>query len=179
MADTERNQLTCTNAIGTLVQSQGDDVDATTRKLVKRKQEINIQIARLEREREGIDTALTITGGRADDRHAISNLTESLYSINKPFRGMTLRSAIQKVLRDNPTEWLSKTQIEVLIATGGYEFTAKSSKNSVGVTLQRMKYEQLCYVQRTRGAHGNRYRWLPESWEKEREDAATTNDKRK
>lgn len=167
------NSLTCTNTIGTVVH-----VDATAKKLVERMQELERQRAHIDSEIRSIRTALSVAGIRTGTSRSGVDSHEALYMMHKPFANMSLRGSCLKVLSDQRSEWLSKSQIEYLILRGGYKFVTKDSKNSVGVTLQRMKDEGLCAVERIRGSHGNRYRFFLEQ-ERSKDAASTITDERK
>jgi hypothetical protein len=168
------NRLTCTNSIGTLVQVI--PVDATAQKLVKRMKDLESEKWRIDRELRAIRTALGVAGIKPGKFKDLSTTQELDYVTKQPFRNMTLRECCLLILRDHVDLWRSKAEIEYLISRGGYKFSTNDSKNSVGVTLQRLKDDGMCEVERVRGAHGNRYRWLPE---RSRQDAAATNDERK
>jgi hypothetical protein len=175
--DTEK-RLTCTNAIGTILQVEDrSDVDSTARKLFDRMQELERQRSVIDHELRSIRVALSVAGIRSNRLRTGMDTHESLYMTHKPFAGMSLRESCLKILKDQRTEWLSKSQIEYLILRGGYRFATKDSKNSVGVTLQRMTDDGLCEVERMRGSHGNRYRFISE--QERSKDAASTTDKRK
>jgi len=170
-----RNPLTCTNSISTL-----SHVDGTAQKLLKRLDELERTRWRVENEIDSIMTALTVTGIKPARVKSNPLVSEAKYRINHTFADKSLTECCQLILKDYSPEWLSKSQIEYIIIRGGYKFEAKNSKNSVGVTLQRMKEEGKCEVQRVRGAHGNRYRWsskTPDVPEAERSvNAAATKD---
>jgi len=161
------NILTCTNATGTFAQ-----VDATAQKLVKRLDELRREQSRINREIQSIETALNVAGIKPDKKHVS---TEIGYVMTQPFTAVSLPEACLMILRDHREHWLSKGEIEYLIVRGGYKFATKDPKNSVGITLQRMKDEGRCDVQTVRGSRGNLYRWYGER----RADATSANDDRK
>jgi len=165
-----KNCLTCTNLISTLVH-----VDATATKLLKQLDALEKDKIRLTRQIESIRIALSLAGIKPGKVSSMPSSEELDYRLNNTFAGMSLTEACLRILQDHKDEWLSKSQIEYLILRGGYKFSTSNSKNSVGVTLQRIKDDGKCEVERVRGAHGNRYRWLPER----SADASSTNDKRK
>lgn len=163
--------LTNTNSIGT-VSVEGDRVDATARRLIERLRELAEQRGSLNREERSILTALAVAGIRPEGilgKEWPGDL-ESSYSSKAQFANRSLREACEIILKDqlknSPSQWLSKAEIEYLIVRGGYKFATNNSKNSVGITLQRMAKEDLCEVQRVRGQQGNRYRWLSEEIKK-------------
>lgn len=152
------NNLTCTNAISTLLL----DVDATGTKLMQQLENLERERGRITHQIDAIRLALTLAGIKPGNPKVSPSSQEAQYVIKKPFSEMSLPDACLTILKDHKSEWLSKSEIEFLILRGGYKFSTKNSKNSVGVTLQRMKDDGKCEVERVRGAHGNRYRWLPE-----------------
>ena len=171
-SDAEQH-LTCTSSISTLVQE--NPVDSTAQKLVKRMKELESEKWRIDRELRALRTALGVAGIKPGKFKDLSTTQELDYVTKQPFRNRTLSECCLHILRDHVDLWLSKAEIEYLISRGGYNFSTKDSKNSVGVTLQRLKDDGRCEVERVRGAHGNRYRWLPER----SVDAPATTDKRK
>lgn len=170
--------LTCTNSISTFVHDQGSlGVDATARKLVERMKYLEYERRRIQGELESIRTALSVAGIKPGRIKGLMDMNEANYVNKQIFSNMSLRESCETILQDHRGEWLSKSEIEYLIVRGGYNFTTKDSKNSVGVTLQRMKEEGRCEVERVRGTRGNRYRWPVEV--KGEKNAASTNDSRK
>jgi hypothetical protein len=140
-------------------------MDATTKKLVERLEQLEFQRANITHEIGAIMTALTVAGVKPDKGLFITTPDgqEDQYLRKQPFADISLRESCEKVLRDRRGEWLSKSEIEYLIVRGGYQFATSNTKNSVGITLQRLKKEGWCAVDRSRGSRGNRYRWLEES----------------
>lgn len=154
-----RKGLTCTSANGTFV-SLDNEMDTTALKLVQRLKELDEQQNRITRERMAILMALEVAGVKPKGQvKGFPGSQESLYEVNQTFRGRSLPASCEIVLRDHKGQWLSKSEIEYLIVQGGYEFATGNSKNSVGVTLQRMAEDGPCEVERVRGQQGNRYRW--------------------
>jgi hypothetical protein len=135
-------------------------VDATAKKLLAKQDELERTRWRIEQELRAVRMALNLAGVRPGDSTAKMDHREGEYYVQHTFAKMTLGEACETILKDFGEQWLSKSQIEYLIVRGGYQFSAKDSKNSVGVTLQRLAEGQKCAVQRTRGAAGNRYRWI-------------------
>jgi hypothetical protein len=151
-------------------------VDATTLKLAKRLQELERQKQSITREIQSLTTALAVAGIRLSSSPLVGG-HELRYSTQKPFSSMTLPESCETILKDFRSDWLSKAQIEYFVMRGGYPFSTQNSKNSVGVTLQRMVESGKCDVERTRGPQGNRYRWI--NTEERNTDAASTSDNRK
>jgi hypothetical protein len=181
IADLKRyrtNSLTSTSSIGT-VSVEGDKVDATARRLIERLKELSEQRGNLNREERSILTALAVAGVRPQGvlgKEWPGDL-ENTYTREAQFADKSLREACEIILKDqlknhrqSPTlhrsQWLSKAEIEYLIVRGGYKFATSNSRNSVGITLQRMAEETLIEVQRVRGQQGNRYRWPSEEVKK-------------
>jgi hypothetical protein len=177
IADLKRyrtNSLTSNNSIVT-VPEEGDKVDATARRLIERLKELSEQRGNLQREERSILTALAVAGVRPEGilGKEWPGELESNYSNKAQFANKSLREACEIILKDHlknhrtdKTPWLSKAEIEYLIVRGGYKFATSNSKNSVGITLQRMAEEGLIEVQRVRGQQGNRYRWPSEEAKK-------------
>jgi hypothetical protein len=145
-------------------------VDATTRKLVLRVQELELQKTSIDRELRALMTALSVAGIKPSHNLGTMELKggfydqlptpeESAYISKQLFADMSLRKCCEIVLREHKQKWLSKAEIEYLIVRGGYAFSTTNSRNSVGITLRRMSAEGICEVQRARGAMGNRYRY--------------------
>jgi hypothetical protein len=165
IAKYQREGLNCTIVDGTLVAVDGNDMDATALKLVQRLSELNEQQSRISLERKAILTALEIAGVKPQGPlTGQSSSEETRYRTSGAFKGRSLPASCETVLKDQKDRWFSKSEIEYLIVQGGYEFSTGNSKNSIGITLQRMAKEGLCEVQRVRGGQqGNRYRWPSES----------------
>lgn len=158
---TRKNRLTSNNAIGTLSQvPAGDGVDATSKKLLAKQDELERARWKIDQELRAVRMALNLVGVRPSDSTDRLDHRESEYYVEHTFTKMTLGEACERILKDFNEQWLSKSQIEYLITRGGYQFSAKDSKNSVGVTLQRLADSGKCGVERVRGARGNRYRWI-------------------
>jgi hypothetical protein len=156
----EKKVLDKNNSIGTLLQTcAGGNVDATTQKLVSKLAELERVRWNADREIRAINTALSLAGVKPGKIASATYPREHEYASSQVFAEMGLREACEKVLEDFEGQWLSKAEIEYLIARGGYPFTTKNSKNSVGITLQRLATEEFCEVERKRGATGNRYRF--------------------
>jgi len=162
--------LTCTTGNGTNEYREGgNELDATTRKLVQRMQELELQRSSIDRELRALMTALSVVGIKP--KHSIGNTQlggmfnemptqqEGAYISKQLFADKSLKECCETVLREHSDKWLSKAEIEYLIVRGGYAFSTDNSKNSVGITLRRMAQEGLCDAQRARGASGNRYRY--------------------
>jgi hypothetical protein len=166
-----RNDLTSTNGISTLLL----DVDATGTKLMQQLENLERERGRISHQIDSIRLALSLAGIKPGKPKISPSSQEVEYVSNKPFSEMSLPDACLKILKDHQTQWLSKAEIEFLIVRGGYKFSTKNSKNSVGVTLQRMKDEGKCDAQTVRGSRGNLYCWYGER----SADATSTNDNRK
>ncbi len=152
------NLLKCTNDIGTLLQT----VDITTKRLMKVIGDLDVQISQLRRKRDAAYTALELAGVRPkkDTMASLPSQMEIGYKANKPFADMMLSKACLKVLRDNKGEWLTKANVEYLVALGGYVFDTDDPKNSVNVTLRRLTSDGKIEAERIRGSRGNKYRWV-------------------
>ena len=164
-------RLTCTNSCSTLTHTEGI-VDATTKKLIGKLEELEMEQQRIDSQIKALRDALTLAGIRLDTDRLTEHWREVSYSTEKPFIRMSLPDACEKVLSDHRDYWLSKSQIEYLIVRGGYRFSG-NSKNSVGVTLQRMIESGRILAQRMRGPQGNRYRWTGAEERKETDAPAT------
>jgi hypothetical protein len=137
-------------------------VDATTRKLVERIKVLEYEKWRAEAEIESIKVALRAAGVKLESIEKQVFIHEPRYVSLQMFEGFSLRESCEEILQHHPGQWFSKSDIEYLIVRGGYKFNTDDSKNSVAVTLQRMKEDGRCEVERARGARGNRYRWRME-----------------
>lgn len=153
-----RKGLTCNITYDTNVIV--NDMDATAQKLMQRLQELQEQTNRIARERQSLLLALEIAGVKPKGEGGrMTGTQEAQYEVNQSFRGRSLPASCEMILRDHKGQWLSKSEIEYLVIQGGYQFSTGNSKNSVGVTLQRMADDKIIEVQRVRGQQGNRYRW--------------------
>jgi hypothetical protein len=174
-----KKRLTCNNTNCYTVPVEGSDVDATTRKLIERLDELSKQQGSINRERAAILTALAVAGVRPEGIMGKEwpGELEGRYRSNTTFANKSLREACEIILKDqlkdyrsspmqHKSQWLSKAEIEYLIVRGGYRFATSNSKNSVGITLQRMAEEDVIEVLRVRGQQGNRYRWPSEEVKK-------------
>jgi len=173
--------LTCTRDASTLVQDQAWDrienqVDATARKLVERMKLLEYDKWRIETELGSIRDALKAAGIKLEPIQKRIFAHEPFYASAHVFEALSLRECCEAILQDHPGQWFSKSDIEYLIVRGGYKFDG-DAKNSVAVTLQRMKDDGRCKVVRGSGSRGNRYSW-PQPLERST-DAASTKRKRK
>jgi hypothetical protein len=151
-------------------------VDATARKLVERMKVLEYEKWRAETELASIRAALKAAGVKFEPIQKQIFMHEPHYVATQMFEGFSLRESCEEILQDHPGQWFSKSDIEYLIVRGGYRFNG-DSKNSVAVTLQRMKDDGRCTVKRGSGSRGNRYSW-PQPLERST-DAASTKRKRK
>lgn len=156
-----KNRLTSTNSIDTVLHAViGESVDATAKRLLAKQDELERTRWRIDQELRAVRMALNLAGVRPSDYTDKLDRHEVDYIAEQAFQKTTLGEACEKILKDFKDQWLNKSQIEYLITRGGYQFSAKDSKNSVGVTLQRLADNKKIDVERTRGASGNRYRWI-------------------
>jgi len=151
-------RLRCINGNATLRQSLGrDDMDPTTKKILKLLKEAERKRSELDREIENFRHTLEMVGALPIEQ--LSQELERAYVAKQPFAGMSLADTCKTILRDHRDRWLSKAQIEYMVFRGGYKSTAKDPKSSVGTTLQRLAKDGFCDPERKRGAEGNRYRY--------------------
>jgi hypothetical protein len=156
-----KKRLTCTNEYATLQHWRAEsDVDATAKKLVEKVNRLEDERFRINQEIHGIITALRAVGVNPTKYNAFPDAHETEYHMRQVFASTTLTQGCQRILQDHKDQWLTKSQIEYLIARGGYQFSAKDATNSVAVTLQRLANSGKCNVERVRGSLGNRYRWI-------------------
>ena len=151
--------LTCTDSICTLVR----EVDATTKKLMKVIEEADGIILAAKRNREAAYAALALAGVRpkAEGSIRVPSRLESQYTAQQSFTEMSLSKACLRVLKDHKGEWLTKSNVEWLVAKGGYKFETEDTGNSVGITLRRLAdQEPEVEVQRIRGSKGSTYRYV-------------------
>jgi len=151
---------------GTLL-VQAQDVDSTTRKMLSRMDELDVEMSRLRRERDSITATLASIGYRPPGAHpTIYSSAETKYKTGKPFRNMSLTDACLTVLRDQAKreelheQWLNKNQVEYLVVRGGYEFEAGDSVNSVHVTLRRLALQGLVQANKGKGSRSSRYHFI-------------------
>jgi hypothetical protein len=149
-------------------------MDATARKLVERMKALEYEKWRVESELESIRTALRAAGVKPEPIQKQIVALEPHYVATRMFEHFSLRESCETILEDHRGQWFSKSDIEYLIVRGGYQFRG-DAKNSIAVTLQRMKDAGRCEVVRGRGARGNRYRLPPLG---RSADATTTKRKR-
>ena len=156
-------------ASGTLDVQDRDNVDATTKKLIARMEEIDRQIVSLRSERNAITTALSVAGWRPPDASkVIYTKEENDYWREQPFRSMLLTNACLKILRDHAKkeelheQWLDKNQVEYLVRRGGFPFKTDDPTNSVNVTLRRLAEDGLCQASGGKGSRGIRYHFARE-----------------
>jgi len=167
--ESTKNLLLFEYASGTLSVLENDTVDATTKKLVARMQEIDLQYAILRRERDSITTALAVAGVRPPGaHHSIYTHEETEYRMEQPFRSMSLTDACLKVLRDYAQldephkQWLEKNQVEYLVTRGGFEFKTDDPTNSVNVTLRRLAKEGYAEAHAGKGSRPTTYHFRKE-----------------
>ena len=152
---------------GTLLVLDLTTVDATTRKMLSRIEELDGEISKLHKERRNIIATLASIGYRPPQANLNTfTATEIEYRNQKPFRNMSLTDACLKVLRNQAKrheldeQWLDKNQIEYLLVRGGYEFKAEDSINSVHVTLRRLRMSGLCQESKGKGSRPSKYHFL-------------------
>jgi hypothetical protein len=147
----------------TLSLREAADVDSTTKKLLERLEEIDKERSRLRRERDAITTALSVAGIRPPEAsERVYTNQESQYVTQRPFVDISLTDACMSVLRDQQQTWFTKTQVEYLVARGGYVFDSKDSVNSVNITLRRLADEGLCEARPGKGSRPSKYRFVRE-----------------
>ncbi len=139
-------------------------MDATTKKLMERLEQIEFEMKKLRREKESITTALEVTGSRPPGAHKnFYTQEENSYGHKQPFEAMTLTDACLQILRDYAAkdeiheQWLDKNQIEYLVVRGGFKFKTEDTKNSVNVTLRRLAEEGYCEAHVGKGTRATRY----------------------
>ncbi len=159
-----KNRLISTNSYRTFIERKKEsiEVDATAKTLLRQLQELEREDWRIRDKIKAIRTALGMAGIKPDAGNIVwgQDSHEGEYAVKEPFAETTLTEACEQVLKDYADKWLTKTNVEYLITRGGYKSTAKDAKNSVDVTLRRIAEDGKCDVERTRGARGNRYRWI-------------------
>jgi len=167
-------------ASGTLSVLDNDSVDATTKRLLQRLEEIDEQRRRLRTERDAITTALAVAGVRPPDAdHERYTREETEYRVEKPFAKMSLIDACLRVLRDYAgkselhEQWLDKNQVEYLVVRGGYEFKTEDPTNSVSVSLRRLAEDGFCEAHAGKGSRSTRYRFKKERVPDALEDSRT------
>jgi hypothetical protein len=145
----------------TLSIGENETVDSTTKKLLQRLDVIDKQRNELRRERDAITTSLAIAGIRPPEAsERIYTTQESQYLSQHPFANSALTDACLTVLRDKPETWFTKSQVEYLVARGGYVFESKDSVHSVNITLRRLAGEGLCEVKLGKGTRASKYRFV-------------------
>jgi len=169
-----KKDLTETDSIRTIVQNrEGEEVDATAKKLVERMRQLEMEQWRINNELRAIRTALDVAGVKPSYKFkTLSDPTESEYVRNQPFNKTTLAEVCYAILKDYKPEWLTKSQVEYLAIRGGYNFSTTDSKNSIDVTLRRMAGAGKIEADRVRGSRGSRYRFIPEPIEVGKEPKA-------
>src|SRR5579864_9235466 len=136
-------RLPCINGNVTLRQSLGrDDMDPTTKRLIKLLQEAERKRFEADREVQTLRQALEMAG--AKPKEPLSDELEQGYVAKQAFAGMSLTDTCKTILRDHRDRWLSKAQIEYMVFRGGYKSSAKDPKSSVGTTLQRLAKDHFC-----------------------------------
>lgn len=157
-----RKSLASKDTIGTLQQNQhgGESgVDRTTKRLIDKLNKLERVRWNAVREIRSIRTALNIAGIAPREFRRYADIHKGEYAVQQSFASMGLKEACEKVLTDHNGQWLSRSEIEYLVVRGGYPFSTFNSKNSVGITLQRLATDGFCEVERKLGATGNRYRY--------------------
>jgi hypothetical protein len=160
-AEDLKNVLLCAYATGALSIREHDDVDATTKKMLKRMEEIDALSSALREERDHITSALLAVAYEPSKAAPVAySRKETEYAMRKPFRNTSLTDACLKVLKDHFEEWLDKNQVEELVARGGYESKAEHTTNSIHVTLRRLTVDGYCESHSGRGSRTTKYRFL-------------------
>ncbi len=156
-----KKPLTCSTGSRTVETEPGNNVDATTRSLLKQLRELETQKWAIGRDIESINRALTLAGVKP--AREIGGHQEAEYSVKQPFAEMRLSDACAQILRDYSGQWLTKSQVEYLLVRGGCPFSTEDTKNSVDVTLRRFADQGVCMAERAMGSRGNKYRHIEES----------------
>jgi len=176
--------LLCSYASGTLNVQEHDSLDATSKKLVDRQNEIDRLMASLRAERNAITTALSIAGIRPPVAHkTIYNTQENEYWREQPFKSMSLTDSCLKVLRDSAEhediaqQWLNKNEVEYLVTRGGFVFKTEDPTNSVNVSLRRLAEDGYCEAHGGKGSRGIRYHFVRERLPDELNSRATKDTK--
>jgi hypothetical protein len=171
MENVEKNLASVPRIGYNMVQNE-ESVDATTRKLLRRLEQIEMEQARLRIEHQAITTALGVAGVALQGfTGEVSAQVESEYEGRQPFAKDSLTDACLRVLRDHAGAWLTKAQVEYMVVRGGYKFSTANPKNSVKITLHRLAHSvpPRCEVQSNK--QGNQYRSLEAT--EERRNAVT------
>ena len=181
MSDRNKTLLLCLYASGTLSVHKRDGMDATSKKLLKRLDDLDRQIATLRVERTAITTALSVAGLRPPAAHsAIYTHEENDYLREQPFKSMSLTDCCLKVLRDHAEkdeaheQWLDKNQVEYLVQRGGFVFKTGNATNSVNITLRRLAEAGYCEAHGGKGSRPVKYHYRKERLPNEVEDSRTT-----
>ncbi len=160
-AEDLKTVLLCAYATGALSIREHDDVDATTKKMLKRMEEIDALSSALRDERNHITSALlAVAYEPSSSTRDLSSRKETEYAMRKPFRRTSLTDACLKVLKDHSEEWMDKNQVEELVARGGYESKAEHATNSIHVTLRRLTVDGYCESHSGSGSRTTKYRFL-------------------
>lgn len=147
-----------------------ESVDATTRKLLRRLEQIEMEQARLRIEHQAITTALGVAGVVLQGfTGEVSTQIENEYEGRQPFAKESLTDACLRVLRDQAGMWLTKAQVEYLVTRGGYKFSTGNPKNSVKITLRRLAHAASPRCEVRASKQGNQYRSI-EATEERRND---------
>jgi hypothetical protein len=125
--------------------------------LIRKLQDLESQRDQVERDIRMIEGTLNLLGIEPPKRTGRGEVNERHYADEQPFYKMPLKDACLKILNDAPGDWFSKSQVEYMLARGGYESDAKDPSNSVDVTLRNLAEAGLCEAIRQRGNVGNRY----------------------
>lgn len=156
--------LTSKNSTLTILNESGvtQNVDATAKRLLNQLRDLERESWRISEKIRAIQMALKLAGVRpaTSDFLGAPDAKEAEYAVRQPFAELKLTDACEQVLKDYAERWLTKSQVEWLIARGGYKSSAKDPKNSVEMTLRRIAADNRCEVERVRGSHGNRYKWI-------------------
>jgi hypothetical protein len=137
-------------------------MDASVKKMLKNLKELEFKKSVINRDIDAIKRTLAMLGLKVES----GSLREAEYAAYQPFRETALNDACLTVLKDHKGAWLTRSQIEYLIARGGYESSTKDIGNSVDVTLRRLAGAGACEAERVRGSRGSRYRWMTMKQEK-------------
>lgn len=159
---TKRFRLTCTNNVRTLY-----DVvrflllmDATTKKMIEKLNQLRMEIGRATREAQAIEKALEVVGIKPPN---LSGRTtrgiDERYSESQPFSKTSLVETCRNILIGSADQHLTKSQVEYLATMGGYQFQTDDPTNSVEVTLRRLAEKGFCQVKKGVGPHESEYWW--------------------
>ena len=140
-------------------------MDETAEKLLEALRRLEQAQWRIGNKIAAIKAALVVAGVTVP-ASALDHENEYEYVRNRAFAGKRLIDCCERIVKDYQGQWVEKNRVVYLLERGGYTSEARDLRNSADCTLRRLAALGRIEVQKHLGAHGNKYRSMPQAAEK-------------